>query len=435
MNKLLALLVIMYLIAINIYGQENPSENPLKKGVTYKFTEDGKYAMKIGFSSQLWARYSQLNPNTLDLSGEEIDSHMDFLIRRSSVKIQASAGRLFFLSLFGLRSQTQMESFGPFSKNSPQFFFYDAYASYSFFERHLYIGYGLHLYHGLSRGASASSVTTLGADVPYLAGTNAITTEQLARHLGLFVDGLAGSLHYRFVVASPFTTDSENRPPIGLNKAADIPNANLKTEGYLEWQFWDKELLPVPFTSGTYRGKKKMLNLGFGYRHHPNSTGSVSDAGDTLKHNQLHLAADIFMELPMRGGSSLTLYGAFFKFDFGPNYLLNGSYGNTFGASSPRGAGNVEPLIGSGSGISTQLGYLLPYKIYSKVGVQPFYEGDYRFYDALDDNALHHNFGVNLYMLDNNFMFTLQHELRPYFEVKKHNSNKSQFIFRLQILI
>lgn len=441
MNKLLLLLFCQIFSLSIVYCQEKEEsdkdvfENPLKSGLKYNFTEDGKYSMKLGFGSHLWARYTFLNPNTYDYDGEEIDSHLDFLNRRTFIKVQANMDRLFFLAVLGVKSQTQLESYGSFTTNKPEFYFYDVFANYSFFNRHLYVGYGLHLYQGLSRYASASSATTLGADVPMLPGTNVVTTEQLARSLGFFADGMAGIFGYRLVVISPFITNSESKPTPGINKAVDTANTNLKTEGYFTLQFWDKELAPVPFTTATYLGKKKVFNIGVGFKYHPGSTASISTSGDTVLHDQLHLAADIFMDLPLSNGSAVTLYGSYFIFDFGPNYLLNGSVGNTFKSTSPTGAGNVEPLVGTGTGVSTQLAWLLPYKIGLTGKLQPYYEGDYRMYDALDDVALHHNMGVNYYVLDNNFKFTLQHELRPYFEDGKHKSNKSLFIFKVQVYI
>ncbi len=409
-------------------------ENSLRKGISFPLSDDGKYNVKLGFSSQIWARYSQLNPNTYNYSGKKINSHADLLIRRSTIKLSASLDKFYFFSMFGLASQTQTEAHGIFSASQPSFMFYDLYVSRAFFNRNLFVGYGLNLYHGLSRYTSAGAVTSLGIDVPKLSEPSPITTEQSARQLSFFVDGIASKLKYRFVLASPFIEDG-NRPPIGLNRAADIPNTNLKAEGYLAWQFWDKEMAPVPFMAGTYLGKKKILNIGSGFQYHKNASGSLSVSGDTILHNQLSLAVDMFMELPFNNEGALNLYAAYFNYDLGPNYYRSGGYANTFRSSSPSGGGIAEPDAGTGSGIATQIGYLLPFKVASKHLIQPYYEGEYRFYDALEDNALHHNIGINYYVDGLHVKYTLQHELRPYFNGIKKESYKSQLIFRIQIMI
>ncbi len=423
------------LLVFNVIFSMAQEHSSLKKGIIFPLSDDGKYNVKFGFNTQLWARYSQLNPNTYNYNGDKIDSHADLLIRRTSMKVSASLDKFYFFSLFGLSSQTQSESHGVFTSAQPAFIFYDLYVSRAFFDRHLYIGYGLNLYHGLSRYASASAVSTLGVDVPLLNDPYAITTEQIARQLGLFIDGMASNLKYRFALASPFVTNASYRPPISVEKAADIPNTNLKAEGYLAWQFWDKEIIPVPFVTGTYLGQKKMLNIGAGFLYHHNASGTLTASGDTILHDQLSFAADLFMDLPFNNGSALTLYGAWFKYNLGPNYYRSGAFANTFRSTSPSGGGIGEPSAGTGSAIATQIGYLLPFKIASKHMIQPYYEGEYRFYDALEDNAIHHNIGINYYVERQNIKYTLQHELRPYFKDGKKESNKSQIIFRVQIMM
>ncbi len=423
------------LLVINSIFSFAQEHNSLKKGIVFPLSDEGKYHVKLGFNAQLWARYSQLNPNTYNYSGDKIDSHADFLIRRSTISLSASLDKFFFFSMFGLSSQTQSESYGIYTNSKPALLMYDLYVSRAFFNRHLYAGYGLNLYHGLSRYASASAVSSLGVDVPLLNDPYAITTEQIARQLGLFIDGMASNLKYRFVLASPFIINASYRPTMGIDKAADIPNTNLKAEGYIAWQFWDKEIKPVPFMTATYLGKKRMLNIGTGFQYHHNACGTLTASGDTLLHNQLSFAADLFMDLPFKNGSALTLYGAWFNYDLGPNYYRSGGLANTFRSTSPSGGGITEPDAGTGTAIATQIGYLLPFKIASKHMIQPYYEGEYRFYDALEDNAMHHNMGINYYVEGQNIKFTLQHNLRPYFNGIKKESNKSQIIFRIQIMM
>jgi hypothetical protein len=189
----------------------------------------------------------------------------------------------------------------------------------------------------------------------------------------------------------------------------------------------------MPFTAATYLGAKKIFNIGAGFSYHPKSTGSLTDLGDTAIHDKLHLAADVFLDMPFNNGGALTLYGAFFKFNYGPNYAFSGGIANVYKGTSPAGAGNSEPGFGTGNAISSQLAWLFPKKFGNSGRLQVYYEGDYRFYEALEDPALHHNMGLNYYIFDHNLKLTLQHELRPYFEGTKQVSYKGLSIFRIQL--
>ena len=192
----------------------------------------------------------------------------------------------------------------------------------------------------------------------------------------------------------------------------------------------------MPFTTGTYLGKKKVFNVGAGFTYHPKSTASLTEQGDTVIHSKIHLAADVFLDLPFSGGSELTAYAAFFKFNYGPNYALSGGTANVFKNTSPSGAGNSEPGFGTGEAVATQLAWLFP-KIFGKSGhIQAYYEGDYRFYESLDYHpALHHNIGLNYYVFEHNLKLTLQEEFRPYFVGSQRKSYKSLTIFKVQIFI
>jgi hypothetical protein len=436
MKKIISFIAICLtgLFFSQLWGQDTLF-NPLKNGVKYNFSEDGKYSFNFGLSAQLWMRYTQLNPNTKNLQGKDISSDFDFLIRRNTYSTQISLDKFTFFTTIGMNSQTSTTSVGPFTQSKPQIFMYDLFGSYAFFNKNLIIGYGIHLYHGLSRYSSASSSRTLGADVPALAAPDVLTTEQIARVLGLFLAGNIGKISYRFTLANPFWVDSPNRPPVGLYKASDIPNNNLKSEGYVTFQFLDKERNVMPFTSATYLGNKKVFNIGAGFAYHPKSTGSLTEFGDTIIHDKLHLAADVFLDLPFTGGGALTFYGAYFKYNYGPNYTISGGTANNYKGISPAGAGNSEPGFGTGQATAVQVAWLFP-KIIGKGGrMQAYYEGDYRFYEALDDPALHHNIGLNYFIFNHNLKLTLQNEFRPYFEGPKKVSYKSLSIFKMQISI
>jgi len=136
--------------------------------------------------------------------------------------------------------------------------------------------------------------------------------------------------------------------------------------------------------------------------------------------------------LPIKGGA-LTLYSAVYKFNYGPNYSLGGGTANVYSSISPAGAGISEPGFGTGNAISTQAAWLFP-KIFGKTTrIQLYYEGDYRFYKAYHDAALHHNFGINYFVFGHQLKFTLQEELRPYMKNGYLDSHKGLTILKSQV--
>jgi hypothetical protein len=432
MRRIVMLVFVLTVFSFYVYCQEAPV-NPLEKGVVHNLTDDGKYAIKFGGSIELWARYAQFNPGTKDFSGKLIDNDFDFVLRRITSSTSVKLDRFLFFMAIGLGSQTMAASISPYTTTKPSIYFYDIFCSYEFVPQYLRIGYGLSLYKGLSRYASASATKTIGADVPMLASPDVITTEQTARHLGVFATGNAGLLSYRLIFGKPFVVNSTNRPNYGIGKAADVPNNNFSYEGYFALQFLDKENNTMPFVPGTYLGKKKIFNIGAGFYYHPHATLSISDAGDTVSHNERHFAADVFLELPVLDGGAFTFYTAVFKFNYGPNYSLNGGTANLYATTSPAGAGIAEPGFGTGNAISTQVAWMFP-KVFGKMGkIQLYYEGDYRFYKALNDPALHHNIGINYFVFGHQLKFTLQEELRPYFINGNLDSHKGLTILKSQI--
>jgi hypothetical protein len=432
MKHCLEMSLVLGLFSTNLFCQE-PVVNPLEKGVVYNLSEDGKYAVKLGCSIEFWARYLQLNPGTKDFSNKPINNDLDFVLRRITTSTSIKLDRFLFFSAIGLGSQTISSSISPYTTTKPSIYFYDLFGSYEFVPTYLRIGYGLSLYRGLSRNSSASATRTIGADVPMLACPDVATTEQTGRHLGAFATGNIGLLSYRLIFGKPFVVNGTNRPAYGIGKAADVPNIHFSYEGYFAFQFFDKENNNMPFVQGTYLGKKKIFNIGAGFYYHPKSTQSINPTGDTVYHNKLHLAVDVFLDLPVANGGALTLYCGAFKFNYGPNYLMNGGTCNVYSTTSPAGAGIAEPGFGTGNAISSQVAWLFP-KVFGKTAkIQLYYEGDYRFFKALNQPALHHNIGINYFVFGHQLKFTLQEELRPYMINGNMDSHKGLTILKSQV--
>jgi len=427
------LVVIILIVSVNnvLQGQEN-IKNSLEKGVVHNFSDDGKYFVKFGSAFDFWGRIIQYNPGTVSSSGESINKDFDFVLRRATMATTMRMDRFTGFVMLGTGTQTFMVSASPYTTSKPTLYFYDFWGSYEIVRDYLRIGYGLNLYRGLSRYSSATASKTIGADVPMLSAPDVLTTDQLARHLGFFAAGNINVFNYRFMAGKPFVVNSASKPAFTVNKAADIPNNNSSYEGYLSIQLFEKETSFLPFFAATYLGKRKILNFGAGFYSHPNSTQSTTPAGDTLTHNKFHFAFDVFFEYPVADGGAVTFYGAFFKYNYGPNYFMNGGAGNTLVTAALPGSGISEPNFGTGTAIATQLAWLFPALIGEAGKMQVYYEGNYMFFDALNDPALHHNLGLTYYLFGQNLKFTAQYELRPYFKNIDFDSYKNMIILKTQ---
>ena len=141
----------------------------------------------------------------------------------------------------------------------------------------------------------------------------------------------------------------------------------------------------MPFTTGTWLGTKKVLNIGAGF--HYNAEGTYSRDQDyvvntgTRTHDIKLFGADVFYDAPIdtTTNTALTLYGVYYNYDFGPNYVRNGGVTNPgngilAGTTGPASlTGNALPLIGTGHSYYAQAGLLLPKNLLGpKARLQPY---------------------------------------------------------------
>jgi hypothetical protein len=425
------------LIAMLSSAQEKLStEEILKNGLKINLTEDGKNFAKIGFGTQIWARYSEFNTRahtSLDADfGYNKDGDFDISLRRTFFNFYYKFNRFTIFSMIGISSQNRDVSTN--NNNGATFFLYDTWASYRLVDKHLTVGMGLNMYSGLSRYSSSSSSQSLGVDVPFIACPDITTNSQNARHLGFFATGKFGILDYRITVATPFVKngipesqyDSSKISPV-RDVSYELPTDKLGVKGYFTLQFCEKETNAMPFKTGTYIGKKKVFNLGFGFDYQPKSS-IIFDEENTYKINdKLHLAADIFMDLPFTNGGALTFYTGIFKLNYGKNYLISYGIMDKYKQLS-------EPQQGTGYAMNSQIAYLIPSKANTRV--QAYYIFDYKKYQALNDEAFHHNMGVNIFIAGHKAKFGLEYQLRPYFaDGKNFDSYRGTGVFKMSFAI
>lgn len=378
----------------------------IQKGIKIPLAKNKKYFIKLGVHGQIWARAMQLNPNVNDFNDKTINYDADVLLKRGCFSYFVSLDKFTFFSMVAITAQTHTTSINRSAPSHPQFYFYDAWGSYNIANNKLIVGAGLNMYNGISRYSSASSMQTLGAEVPLIAAPNLTTTEQAARQLSLFATGNINSFSYRIAIAKPFISNTIPDSVV-MNTAYHIENHSLSYKGYFEYQFFDKESSRIPFKTATYIGSKKVLNIGVGFDYHPNATISYETIDKYMNHDKLHLAADVFIDYPFSNSSAITFYAAQFWFDYGPNFIQN------FGINDIYRNGISEYQYGTGKSTFLQMAYLLPSENLTN-RIQPFYEFTLRDFNAVSQSLYHHNIGINYFVIGHKLKFTLQYENRPY---------------------
>ena len=403
--KKTSILLISIILCFLSFGQSEKSlEEVLSRGLQLNMDASGTRFIKLGMGIQSWARYMEFNPGTLDYHGDPIGEDFDFTLRRTYISIFGVYDRWTSFAMLAMDSQTPKVLVGPFGQAKPEFFFYDIWTSYDIIPKHLCLGFGLNMFNGTSRYASASSARTLGVDPIVIGVPNLITTEQLGRQTGFFLSGQFNLFDFRLSLSKPFIADT--RPILNVPGTYEIPNTFPSIKGYFTLQLFDKESYKMPFKSSSYLGKAKILNIGFGFDYHPKSTVSFIGT-ERLLNNRLHLGFDIFYDSPIGEKGALTVYAGAFKFDYGPDYNLS------FGVMNPFPGALSQFQLGTGTSAHFEAGYVLPFRIADGHKIQPFIQFTYRNFDAMPKSNIHYNSGINYYFADHNIKTTLQWEYRP----------------------
>jgi hypothetical protein len=394
----------------------------IDKGVKLNFSEDGKRFLRIMTWHQVWMRYDEHNPGSVVRGGLR-ESGFDIGIRRSRILLQAVVTpELTIVTHFGINNQGVVNGgFGAADQpKKPQIFFHDVYGEYKIAGEWLAVGAGLHYWTGISRLASASTITFMTIDAPIYNWPNIDKTDQFARQFGVYAKGKIQKLDYRVSVNQPFATAGTPKE----NVADYDPSANsLAVQGYFKYDFLEPEPSALPYFAGTYLGKKKVLNLGTGFYWHK---GAMAHLENGVKKNddQVLFGVDTFLDLPLgKRGLALTAYASLLLYDFGPNFVrnigaLNPSTGLQDGApSSFNGAGNALPTVGTGSTFHTQVGLLLPDM--GKGGqLQPYGTFRYSSFQGLDSPVIVPEGGLNWFIVGHHAKLTLNYRSRPVFEAR-----------------
>ncbi len=442
MNKILASMVFLCICTIG-HAQDKPTElNELKLNLN----ADGSHYFKATFLNQIWFRFNQSNPGTRVLS-EPANETFDIGLRRTRIQMYGQlSDRVFVYFQFG------QNNFNYLSQNAGnrklQAFFHDALGEYRVTKgsEKLILGGGLTIVNGLSRFSQPSVASIMTMDVPIFAQSTVDQTDEFSRKLSIYARGQLGNLDYRLIISDPFpiTTNGQPLPPLGPNATFSQQGHKKQYQGFFIYNFFDQEQHNVPYITGTYLGKKKVLNLEAGFITQGKATWT-RESIDTTYHTMNLWSAALFYDAPVntKKGTAFNAYVGYFNYDFGPGYLrYNGIMNPATSVSGPYPAGsygNAFPMFGTGKAWYAQVGYLMKSNLLGEGNgtLMPYASLQSANYDRLDKQMNVYNVGVNWLIKGHTSKISLDYQSRPYYEQQGSDfirgGRRSQAVIQYQI--
>lgn len=331
--------------------------------------------VKLNEDGSKYIRFLVWNQNQLtsqfQTDGKSTDDGLHFSIRRARVLTYAQVSpRFLVLTHFGLNSLGAAGLTGnpntQTANNSSLLYLHDAWGEFALVDKKIHIGSGLHYWNGISRLTSQSTLNMMTMDNPGSGVADArlfpwstiTTSDQFARHLGIYAKGTLGKFTYR-VSANNARKNIAVLDSLSPSFQVAGDGKDWLYTGYFNYNFLDDESDKLPFFVGTYMGKKKVLNIGMGFNTNPTAlkAGYVDSAGATVYTKTeavSFLAADIFYDAPIgTKGHAINALAAYYHSQYG----------------SDRNFGGGGLVAGSGSIVFGQLGYYLPVK---DQGIMPY---------------------------------------------------------------
>jgi len=389
MKQLRLLLLLMVFIPSVNWGQSEDTEpDHSYRPLQFKLNEDGSKYIRFITWHQMW------------LQGTSEQKGPKFLIRRSRFLAYAQISpRFLILTHFGLNGLGAKGMTGNPNgedKNNSTLFLHDAWAEFAVVPQKLYIGSGLHYWNGISRLTNQSTLNMMTLDNPGGMGgasvsdarlfpwSNITTSDQFARHLGIYAKGSLGKFGYRVSANNARNNfgadeDGDGVPDnLGPTPTFQVDNSvgtgTWNYAGYFKYDIFDKESDKLPYFVGTYLGKKKVFSLGAGFHYHPDAL-----AVNTLDNREsvFHFAADAFYDAPLNDKLAISALGAYYNYN----------YGDT--AGSP--GGSLVPS--SGSIIHGQVGLL-----FQDLKLMPYVKYNSQALDFTQDNGNEFGIGLNYFI-------------------------------------
>lgn len=438
-------IIIFTAIFISINGFAQLPSVRFKDGLKIYLSDDSTKYIKGTGLAQVWLRYNDNNPGST-IYGTPKKETFDVGLRRVRYQLMGQVNKkTFFYTQFGINS------FNSLSARKSPLFFHDVTAEYSVYKNYITIGGGLNGWNGTSRYSSSGVGNILGLDLPTIEEATNDVTDQFVRKLGVYAKGQIGGLDYRFSASNPFPVQNSLSPVAtlgGTNSSAFSTKApEMQYQGYVKWQFLDKESNQLPYSAGSYLGKKRIFNIGSGFSYQKNAMWYRNPSMDTISTPLQSFAVDLFFDyyLNKEKQNAVTAYAAFLNYDFGPNYIRNAGAMNTANgtnsAASFNGAGNAAPLIGTGQVIYAQAAYLFKKDLLGKEGtLQPYATGSFASYEKLKDPVLIYDIGINWIMSGQNSKLSLDYQSRPIFNTNSNgdihetkNARRGQIVLQYQV--
>jgi len=446
---------------------------------------DGSKYLRFLLWTQVYARYTENNTGTLRAPSLPKESQLDFGIRRSRMVIMAQLNPRFLVyTHLGINNQNSVSGgVAPtVDGKKPQFFIHEAVTEYKV-NKYLSLGGGLHYYNGISRLTNASTTSILPMDLPLTNFPTIETTDQFARWLGVYAKGRVGKFDYRVAMDDAFLTNLTSTPlSLGnittpaipatpttpgtpaINTGTGIANFNPQNtshvyQGYFSYNFLEPEANLLPYTQGTYLGTKRVFSIGTGFLYskdamYSRAAGSAVNITSavtadpfanvaTNKHDMVMLGFDAFYDAPIDTTSrtAITLYGVYYNFNMGPNFVrFVGAENPGYGTAPLR--GNAVPLSGTGGVFYGQVGLLLPKNLLGpKARLQPYVAYQHASYEGLktssgDTKGVNiMDAGVNLLLDGHNAKVTLNYRPRPDFTDINNVQYRTELTLQTQIFL
>jgi hypothetical protein len=286
-------------------------------------------------------------------------------------------------------------------------------------------------------------------DVPVFAQATVDQTDEFSRKLSVYARGQLGKLDYRVVLSDPFPITSNGLPAPALSPNATVSQVghHKQFQGFFMWNFFDKEAHTTPYMTGTYLGKKRVLNLEAGFITQQKATWSRETAvSDTAFHSMNLFSVALFYDAPLNKekGTAISTYAGYYDYQFGRGYLryngtMNPADGNSIPGAVGGSQGNAFPMFGTGQVIYTQVGYLLKKDLLGPGNgtLMPYASLMSADYDRLQGRMNVFNMGVNWLIKGHTSKLTLDYQLRPIYEPQGSDlvktTNSSQVVLQYQI--
>lgn len=473
-KKLIHLSVISMLstgLALSARAQDAVKEEPKKEEkksieeLRLKLNDDGSHFIKATFLNQVWLRYADYNAGTTVLS-TPTSSGFDIGLRRTRFQLFGQlTDHVTFYFQFGQNNFNFLTGTGgtpdnpqtAYTNRKNQFFIHDALAEYKIKKGSdlLYLGGGLTLTNGLSRFSQPSIGTIMSLDVPVFAQATVDQTDLFSRKLSIYARGQVGRLDYRLVMSDPFPVNTNgtvgaNPPasPTSINAAFALVGHHKQFQGFFMWNFFDKESHTTPYMTGTYLGKKKVLNLEAGFITQKDATWGLDPANgvNTVYYDMNLMSVALFYDAPVNKdkGTAINAYAGFFHTDYGHGYLryngiMNPANGTTITGAPTGSYGTAFPMFGTGNVVYGQFGYLLKKDLLGEGNgtLMPYLTVQSATFDRLDKQMTVYDAGVNWLIKGHTSKITLDYQLRPTYTpvsgaLVRDSGMKSQVLLQYQ---